>query len=523
MKKKYKIIVIAVALAMCTSIFSGCNSRAPKDAVDLLSRSKETMNQIGANYNISMNIDIDMNMNAEMMGVIMAISAPIEVDISMDRYNQYAHGNLDVKGNVSSIVEYEEEKETQQEAINKYTEIYAEIGDNAVDVYSYDESVWSLSGYLIDSTMFNINNLTPEDLFASASMIQNDHGYLVSIKLADLIKNEKFRSAIDALINSNSEDVDLNNVDIDLDQFAQTLGDSTITYEFDQEYRLIKMCTGKIDFNITPFLNEETLSSLNVEVINPKSIFVKIEMSCDFSKFGEIKESDVKITESVKDEAVDLTQDDIVENTNFNENTEGNNNGNADVDVSVDTTTPTNESTISDVWRDMDLAIDGVVYKFPYNYHALAQNGWKMNLAEYGYENGYVLNKGDQTYSTFALCNDTYGGGAWDAFTIWCGFENFGETVADITECDLWSIQLDIINGSGRMETYPDVRIAKDITFGSSKEDVVSAFGEPDNIYESESYGYVTYEYQTEYDRYLSLTICNDYGVTGIDMCVYGD
>ena len=56
-----------------------------------------------------------------------------------------------------------------------------------------------------------------------------------------------------------------------------------------------------------------------------------------------------------------------------------------------------------------------------------------MDIIEYGYENGYLMNEGDQTQSTIELHNEKYGNG-WNDFSIWCGFKNFSKEITDIVD-----------------------------------------------------------------------------------------
>jgi hypothetical protein len=143
-------------------------------------------------------------------------------------------------------------------------------------------------------------------------------------------------------------------------------------------------------------------------------------------------------------------------------------------------------------------------------------------MEEYGYEDGYILNKGDRTYSTIEMHNENYGYD-YDSFLIYCGFQNFGKKPVDITKCDLWSIELNTMSGFEKIENCPAVTIAKGITFGSTEAEVIAAFGECDDIYNADEYGYKTYEYNDNYEKYLTITIFDDYGVTSIEMQSYGD
>lgn len=60
------------------------------------------------------------------------------------------------------------------------------------------------------------------------------------------------------------------------------------------------------------------------------------------------------------------------------------------------------------------------------------------------------------------------------------------------------------------------------ITWGSTEEDVVAAYGEPeDEPYESKELGYKDYEYRYEYSYVLRLTVYEDGGVKEISLQNY--
>ena len=184
-------------------------------------------------------------------------------------------------------------------------------------------------------------------------------------------------------------------------------------------------------------------------------------------------------------------------------------------------TTPTNPSnnTLSSNWKDLDVEINGVLYKFPYDYEMLKQQGWTINMADYGYADGYILNKGGSVSSTLKLYNAKYGSEYRD-FYISCGFKNYDTSAKDILECDLWCIVLDATYGFSLKDNYPKVVIAKNITWGSTKAEVEAAFGTPKDVYESDS-GYVIWTYDNDYHEQMRLTIYDSFGLAAIELKNY--
>lgn len=533
MKKFSRILAMTLVLAMCMSLFAGCSlfekepeatdpatteplvteAPKPKTAAELLAYSKDAMQTTGENYNMLMTLIMDISMNMEMMGMTMDMDIPMNIVMDMDIAGTSMHGDMTMKADMKAVVEYEGEKETQEETIDESAEMYVVVVDGKTTTYMNDGEQWIVSEEEVNKSMSDLETMAPEDLFKNAEMSQDGDNYIVKIKFSDLMANEKFKEAMSGAMQSTAEagTGDMFG-EMDADSVMKMFGDAAMTYKFDSEYRLVEMSTGRMELDVTALMDEETMAESGMDA---DSLSMAMDLNIKLDKFGEIKEDDVKVPDEVKENAI--TEDELMEDWEDWEDWE-------DEEVIVlDPIAPVDPSALSDDWKDLDIAIDGVVYQFPYDYDKLVENGWAMDLAEYGYEDGYVLNKDDQTYSTISLYNERYGGNSWSAFSIWCGFENFADKVQDITECDLWSIQLDIMDGWEPFVNYPTVQIAKGITFGSTKEDVIAAFGEPDDIYEATEYGYVVYDYSNDYKECMSLTIYDDYGVTCIDLSRYSD
>lgn len=183
-----------------------------------------------------------------------------------------------------------------------------------------------------------------------------------------------------------------------------------------------------------------------------------------------------------------------------------------------ETQTASADGELSDDWTDMQFMLDGNLYELPVSYRELEADGWKFDLAAYGYTDGYIMNPGDKTYSTIELTNPDYD----EDLTVWVGFINTGDKAQDILDCEIWAFQMDTCVGSRQLENYPDMEIAGGIGFGSTREEVEAAFGECEDVYEADSgYNYVVCNYEMDYDYYLKLTIYEDKGVTAIDISTY--
>lgn len=167
-------------------------------------------------------------------------------------------------------------------------------------------------------------------------------------------------------------------------------------------------------------------------------------------------------------------------------------------------------------WVDMQFTLDGVLYQLPMSYKEMENAGWTFDLADYGYENGYIMNPGDMVYSTVELENANY-----PDVTLTVGFVNNGSEAVDIKECDIWSLELNTCYGFKQVENYPAMTIGNGLHFGNTHEEVLAALGPCDDIYESEEYGYSVYDYDYDYTYYLKITVFDDMGITAFDLCTY--
>ena len=172
---------------------------------------------------------------------------------------------------------------------------------------------------------------------------------------------------------------------------------------------------------------------------------------------------------------------------------------------------------MSDDWTDMEFVLDGVNYTLPVSYHELEANGWSINLADYGYENGYIMNSGDKTYGTIDLVNPKFN----QKMRCTVGFVNLDSAPQDITDCSIWIFNLATSYAFSLLDNVPSMEIAKGIGMGSTKEEVIAAFGETDDVYDASDKGYYVLKYDMGYMKHLSITVYDEFGVTDIKMDTY--
>lgn len=161
-------------------------------------------------------------------------------------------------------------------------------------------------------------------------------------------------------------------------------------------------------------------------------------------------------------------------------------------------------------WSSMTFTLDGTEYTIPFNYDGL-ESEWTFDLADYGYEDGYVLNPNEYIYATVDLEHAVYD------CRFYIGLENNTNEILDIKDCDVWSVSID----TDWADSYPDIELPGGITWGSSLAEVEAAYGIPEDTYRAEDLGYTVYNYNMDYTYYMSLTIYDEEGVTSFDYKVY--
>ena len=180
---------------------------------------------------------------------------------------------------------------------------------------------------------------------------------------------------------------------------------------------------------------------------------------------------------------------------------------------SKETTTTT--APASGDWKSAEFTFDGKSYKINDDYTKFKANGWYVDMAKAGYEDGYILNKNQKVYSTVSFLNDNFK----DA-NVRVGFINLGEKAVDITETQIWAITVD----NKYSDTPVNFTLPGGIKNGSTLAEVEAAYGKPtdeDDIYRSEDLGYTTYTYDNDLEPELRLTIWDEGGLTKFEYKIY--
>lgn len=182
-------------------------------------------------------------------------------------------------------------------------------------------------------------------------------------------------------------------------------------------------------------------------------------------------------------------------------------------EVSEENKQDASQGDLSEEWTDMQFLFDGKQYQIPFSYTDLEAEGWSFNLADYGYENGYILNPGDYVSGTIHLEKEGYERNDVD---VAIGFVNNFSEAKDILECEVYSFTLQTDLWLTEDIIYPEMKIAKGIGIGSSYEDVKAAFGEPEEFYDDTENECYYISYSLDYTYVLDMTISKERGVSTI-------
>ena len=168
-------------------------------------------------------------------------------------------------------------------------------------------------------------------------------------------------------------------------------------------------------------------------------------------------------------------------------------------------------------WKSMNVVIDGRELTLPFDYSKISDI-FTMNLADYGYENGYVLNSGDKTYGTIDLDSTLYD------CTFQAGFENTGASQCDILNSQIWSFECDIDRYD--CTTYPNIVLPGGITWGATADQITAAYGTDPADLEStygnlDTDGYIVYNYYNDYKYKMRLHVDKEKGLCEIRYEVY--
>ncbi len=144
-------------------------------------------------------------------------------------------------------------------------------------------------------------------------------------------------------------------------------------------------------------------------------------------------------------------------------------------------------------------------------------NGWSFDLADYGYENGYILNPDQYVFCTVNLTNEAKYGEDND-LDVSIGLINNTDKPLDITECDIYAFECDIYWELDEGRPLPTITLPGGFSWGATLDEIIAKYGEPNDTYipDSDTLKYTTITYETEEGQTLELTIYDKEGLTSV-------
>ena len=166
-------------------------------------------------------------------------------------------------------------------------------------------------------------------------------------------------------------------------------------------------------------------------------------------------------------------------------------------------------NTVSEDWTETEFSMAGIKYKLNTSYRNFEKNNWTIN--ENAFNNGLTLIKNDKTSVSLTVVNKDFDS------DVKVGIINLKDKRREILDCETWGIT---VNNEHAMNPVT-FKLAKGITNGSTKEDIIKAYGElsADKIKTLDDR--VILQYQKDYSVYLDLTIINDKGLTSFSYKKY--
>lgn len=166
-------------------------------------------------------------------------------------------------------------------------------------------------------------------------------------------------------------------------------------------------------------------------------------------------------------------------------------------------------NTVSEDWTETEFSMAGIKYKLNTSYRNFEKNNWTIN--ENAFNNGLTLIKNDKTSVSLTVVNKDFDS------DVKVGIINLKDKRREMLDCETWGIT---VNNEHAMNPVT-FKLAKGITNGSTKEDIIKAYGElsADKIKTLDDR--VILQYQKDYSVYLDLTIINDKGLTSFSYKKY--
>lgn len=506
-----KFLAIALALALVLGCLAGCQGKqakpepkTPEELGKLVGEAMKDSDNARADMEMTADIQIKAQTKVEGMDLNMEIALPIELSMKLASAGNYQHGDMDMSMTVSVKVSAGGQSQTQEEKVSATANMYMVQDGKTTTTYtkSWDQNTSEADAPWVKSVsdedeFTQIGEIFSDvDIWKLVTMEKVDGGYTLSIKLADLLKDEDIRKVLEE-----NDLLDLG--ELDLEQVIEVLGDAVLTATVDGEsYRL--KSAALTNFTVGEALEDmikELCSSMMDMEFDDLDITFDMDWTFQFSDYGKVTDEEVHVPDDVVSQATEEDPDDdplfpIGPGADEPDDTDPG----IDVPVGTDPIDPGVSAGTLIGEMLMDIQLDGTALSFPVDLNALEALDWTMETDE---------------YSTFyVMVNSKY------------------------PDCDFYVSLLDPHGFNGLdvgvwgNAAHPDLSIAG-IKLGSTYKDVYAIAGEPDDTYASEDYFSVAYEVEisgVEYELTVTMAASEAAGgydyenavVTELDLACYG-
>ena len=186
------------------------------------------------------------------------------------------------------------------------------------------------------------------------------------------------------------------------------------------------------------------------------------------------------------------------------------------------------DNEISDNWMDGEFLLEGIKLKMPCSFEDVAKTGWVLERSDSEYavvymdENDNIYEDYSISYMVPAKCgfdyiyleNKRYEDGA-----IQISLHNPAERELDVEECPIRGFY-EFRKSPVQREQSPvvgEIVLPKGITYGSTVDEVIAAYGEPSYTNSDSNFSWMTYSNEETYFR-MELSFSGDFGLYTISL-----
>lgn len=520
MKKNLKTTMSTICIAtMLAAPLAGCSAGKPTAE----SVAKKTAAALADVKSASQNMKIDFQGSVSVpdynMTMDLGINMDEDIDTTLDPYMTYASGTTE-----ASVLGQQQTVETEQ---------YSQIEDDKLVTYQTTDGGDTWTKTSTDYDEDNAEGLTSSDLYSKISdgdieaelaedteTVDGAECYVLTLKLeGDDLSEVLTGSGMEELTESLDEDA-LDDASADITVYidketslpAKTSSDLTDLGNAIFAAMLGSDDSSDYDVDMDTFDVEVTTSDYDSvdEISIPDEALDAEEDESSSGLFGDL--SGTSSDSSLSDTSSSSVSSDSQSDTSVSASTESSSSTADSADESADAEGPSADLIASAPdsgtadWTSLSFKLDGKEYKIPYSYPDISSE-WSFNTADYGYADGYVTNPGDKQACTIQLSNDKYD------MSYMVGLANLTDSTQDITENSVWAVSLSM----EWSESYPSLELPGSITWGSSLQDVLNAYGQPDETpYYADSLGYYSLTYRQDYDKTMTLIVYDDGGLKSV-------